>query len=128
MARAALAGLEWDIEPAIFFDASLCVNELVTKAILAVEPGDTQTVELELSLADGKLCAAVKDHRAGTRRLERMIGGDGQADFGLYIISRLADRWGMDRAENRIWLEFGVGGDRPSRSLAFQPEHAEQTT
>jgi two-component sensor histidine kinase len=130
-ARTALAGMENEVEPGLFFDISLCVNELVTNAIRAVEhdqpgsvgPDDDQTVELELSVAGGTLYAAVKDHGAGARRLERVIVGSGH-DFGLYIISRLAHRWGVDHVDNRVWLEFGIDDHRLPRTSAFQPDRA----
>jgi len=124
--RGALGGLERELSPGVFFDVSLCVNELITNTIRALEPERTETVDLELSVEDGTLRAAVKDHGAGARRLERIVSGDGERDFGLYIISRLAHRWGVDRFENCVWLEFGLGDDSFPRRAAFEREPAEE--
>jgi anti-sigma regulatory factor (Ser/Thr protein kinase) len=119
-ARRALAGFERELDPGLFFDVSLCVNELVSNAIRALEPAEAMSVELELSRNDGALCAAVADHGAGARRLEQIIEGGHGGDFGLYIISRLAHRWGVDRIENRVWLEFALDDDEPPRASAFE--------
>src|SRR5215208_5695510 len=86
-ARGAVSGLEHALDPGVFFDVSLCVNELITNAIRAVDPDRAQAMELEVGLADGALRVAVKDHGGGAERLERIVNGDGESDFGLYIIS-----------------------------------------
>jgi len=127
--------MENEIEPGLFFDISLCLNELVTNAIRAVErdealseeSDDEQAVELELSIREGTLHAAVKDHGAGARRLERVIFVGGQ-DFGLYIVSKLAHRWGVDHIDNRIWLEFGIDDGRHPRTVAFQSDRGGRAT
>jgi len=125
-ARGALAGFEHELDAGLFFDVSLCLNELVTNAVRAMEPDDVQAVELEVSLAGDTLLAIIKDQGAGVRRLETILGAGEEGDFGLYIISRLAHRWGVDRVENLIWLEFEAAGQPLTRASAFTPEHAGQ--
>ena len=69
----------------------------------------------------------MKDHGAGARRLERVLFGSDD-DFGLYIVSKLAHRWGVDHIDNRIWLEFGIDGGRHPRTAAFQSGRAGRAT
>jgi len=117
--RRALAGFEQELEPGLFMDVSLCVSELVTSAVVAAQPIPAATLELRLSLRDGLLTASVQDHERGGD------GGKGSSrerdeELGPYIISRLADRWGVDPGGARRWLEFsGVGVDGRERSPAF---------
>jgi anti-sigma regulatory factor (Ser/Thr protein kinase) len=118
-ARAALAGIEREIDAGLFFDISLCVSELVTNAVRAVEPDVASPMELEVSLVGDTLRASVHDAGGGARRLQTVLLTGEDHDFGLYIISRLAHRWGIDHVGNVIWLEFEVGAQSQPRTSAF---------
>jgi len=120
VARRALAGLEHELDPGLFMDVSLCVSELVTSAVADAKASADQTLELRLSLSGGVLAASVQDHQraadGGEPRSPRELDGD----LGLHIISRLADRWGVDPDGARRWLEFSrLAGGARERSTAF---------
>ena len=43
-----------------------------------------------------------------------MAGGD----WGMFIVDRVADRWGVDhRAGTRVWCEIDLAGDGRSRAM-----------
>jgi anti-sigma regulatory factor (Ser/Thr protein kinase) len=120
VARGALAGLEHELEPGLFMDVSLCVSELLTSAVVAAQHSAEQTLELRLSLSGGVLAVSIKDHEAVADGGERRSAPVPDDDLGFHIISRLADRWGVDSTGAGRWLEFsGLGGDARERSPAF---------
>ena len=122
VARGALAGLEQELEPGLFMDVSLCVSELVTSAIGVAQPSAGETLELRVSSSGGVVSASVQDHGPAGEGAERRTPPAADDDLGLHIISRLADRFGVDPAGRRRWLEFRqlAGGSR-ERSSAFGP-------
>ena len=87
----------------------LMVSELVTNVIRHTPTGEG---ELRLLLDSDAVRIEVEDH--GTGIPERPVEPDrqGGGGFGLFVVDRLADRWGVHQG-NCIWFEL----DRqPSRS------------
>jgi hypothetical protein len=121
-ARQAFMDLELDLDPGLLFDASLCVSELVATSVREDVGDGEETLELELSVSDETLSAAVRARRLIGKTIERVNGTSVEDDLGLYIISRLADRYGLDPVESRIWFEFDVAGRARARSPAFEAE------
>jgi two-component sensor histidine kinase len=120
VARRALAGLEYVLDPGLFMDVSLCVSELVTSAIADAQPSAEQGLELRLSLSGGVLVVSVEDHEPGADGGERRAPPELDGDLGLHIISQLADRWGVDPDGARRWMEFSrLAGGARERSTAF---------
>jgi anti-sigma regulatory factor (Ser/Thr protein kinase) len=124
-ARRALDGFERLLDLGIFYDASLCVSELVTNAVLHAGAGPDEELELEVALAGDVLKVAVTDPGPGFGDHVPLPGDE--SGWGLYIVDRLADRWGVDRGDRtRVWFEMGVRAEvareRREGQLASSPD------
>ena len=102
-ARAAVDGLGEAIDCVACSNAQLLVSELVTNAVLY---GAGDTVRLFLS-PDGRggLRCEVVDEGSGfvpvARPAHRQTGG-----WGLQLVERIADRWGVSRGSTHVWFEL----------------------
>lgn len=108
-ARRALDGFDSFLDAGVFYDASLCVSELVTNAVLHSQIDREDELLLDVEIDDeGCLRVTVTDsgHGFEPRRPDR---GD-DSGWGLFIVDRLAHRWGVDREPDgtRVWFEMGV--------------------
>jgi anti-sigma regulatory factor (Ser/Thr protein kinase) len=106
-ARRALEGLRGTLGPTTLAELRLVVSELVTNAVRHGRPVDDDAVELRVGV----------DERVA--RVEVADGGDGFSPpaagepaarlggWGLVVVDRLADRWGVDEDGGTVvWLEF----------------------
>jgi anti-sigma regulatory factor (Ser/Thr protein kinase) len=108
-ARRALDGLDGDLGASAFYDASLCVSELVTNAVLHSGKGPDDELELVVSMDDGLLRVSVADAGPDFAPPEPTMGDE--SGWGLFIVDRLAHRWGVDRGEATcVWFEIGLYG------------------
>jgi anti-sigma regulatory factor (Ser/Thr protein kinase) len=84
-------------------DLMLLVSELVTNAVRHAQ-GDEFEVRLEVT--PQRLRLEVHDNGGGFHpRIQP--SEDGTGGYGLYIVDRLADRWGVERDDGGvIWLEL----------------------
>jgi anti-sigma regulatory factor (Ser/Thr protein kinase) len=105
-ARGVLGRIRDRIPAAKAYDASLCLSELVTNAIQhspAAEPEDE--LELTVELGDRALRVEVSDPGSSFEPGEPREGD--ARGWGLFIVDRLASRWGVDRAERTtVWFEI----------------------
>jgi serine/threonine-protein kinase RsbW len=109
-ARRALDGLEDKLDASLFYDASLCLSELVTNAVLHSGAGDDEVLELKVAFADDTLRVTVIDHGSGFDP-PQPSGGD-ESGWGLYIVDRLSHHWGVDRDEKTsVWFEMRTNDD-----------------
>ncbi|MEA2142393.1 MAG: serine/threonine-protein kinase RsbW [Solirubrobacteraceae bacterium] len=105
-ARDALAGLEQRVDDDLLNDVRLLVSELVTNAIRhsATTPGGE--VGLDVSIKDSTIHVEVADPGEGfepSPRDDEMIKPGG---WGLYLVDRIADRWGVVKNRmTRVWFE-----------------------
>jgi anti-sigma regulatory factor (Ser/Thr protein kinase) len=106
-ARRALDGLEDRIDASLFYDASLCLSELVTNAVLHSGAGAEDELELRVALSGDTLRVTVIDHGSGFDP-PRPTGGD-ESGWGLYIVDRLSHAWGVERhPHTEVWFEMRV--------------------
>jgi anti-sigma regulatory factor (Ser/Thr protein kinase) len=109
-ARRALDGLEDRLEASVFYDASLCLSELVTNAVLHSGAAEEDELELKVSLAGDRLRVTVVDHGGGFEPGEP-TGGD-ESGWGLYIVDRLSHQWGVEREPHdtacTVWFEMSA--------------------
>jgi anti-sigma regulatory factor (Ser/Thr protein kinase) len=110
IARSALSELAAD-HPGVasHLDAlTLLVSEVVSNAVLHVDPSPGRQVELEITVTDERTRVDVRDQGNGFRpRAERPPDGrDG--GFGLRLVEQAASRWGSRMNEGRfsVWFEI----------------------
>ena len=105
-ARAALHELGGDFPSARLYDASLCLSELVANAVK--HPGAAGQVGLTLDLADERLRVEVADPGRGFHPGPPTEGNEGgEGGWGLFIVDRLSDKWGVDSGERTVvWFEI----------------------
>jgi anti-sigma regulatory factor (Ser/Thr protein kinase) len=99
-ARHALDGLSGVIEPSLLLDLRLLVTELVTNGVLH-GAGD---VRLKLVLSDSSMHVEVVDDGHGLT--EPVPDPDRDGGWGLTIVDRLADRWGVFAGSTHVWAQI----------------------
>ena len=106
-ARQALHGFDEKLELGVFYDASLCVSELVTNAIIHAGLEPQQELRLEVTLNNSTLRVSVTDPGRGFQPPQPTADDD--SGWGLYIVDRLSRRWGVDRTGGtKVWFEMPV--------------------
>jgi len=90
-------------------DTSLLVSEVVTNAI--VHGGREAVVELRAHLAIDRLRIEVTNSGPGLAPEPRATEPSPDGGFGLFLVERLARRWGLVRhlGTTRVWFELEVG-------------------
>jgi anti-sigma regulatory factor (Ser/Thr protein kinase) len=111
--RGTLAG--WGVGEAPIETAELCVSELVTNAVIHADA----TSELTVSLDDGMLTVAVRDHGgAGDEAALPVEDDDPMRVFGrgLVLVEALSDSWGAERDEvgTTSWFVLDLPDDARS--------------
>lgn len=106
-ARSALAALEGRFSDALLEDLRLLVSELVTNSVRHARGGGPGHVRLEVGLGARTLRVEVADQGAGFEPRPRFPGQRKDSGWGLYLVDRLADRWGVVRDPGtRVWFEI----------------------
>jgi Histidine kinase-like ATPase domain len=106
---------EWEshFEPDLFYDLSLCVSELVTNGVQHGEPTTEDEIELAVWRSEALVHAEIRV------RWSNAVVSQPSAiapDWGLFIIDRVADRWGVDHsAGTLVWCEIDLASDARSR-------------
>jgi len=103
-ARRDLERIVGDLEPRVAETAELLVTELVANSIRHSGLAPGASIELVVSLMAGVIHAEVWDHGAGFTPTAAGPGGE-HGGFGLFLVSELADRWGVE-PEGRVWFEL----------------------
>jgi anti-sigma regulatory factor (Ser/Thr protein kinase) len=91
-------------------EATLLVSELVTNAVRHAPRAGIPEVELRLKLDPERVRVVVSDPGAGFVAEPRLPTASESSGWGLYLVDRIADRWGVitkDRSE--VWFEIDVG-------------------
>ncbi len=91
-------------------DATLLVSELVTNAVRHAPREGVPEIELRLKLNPERVRVVVSDPGAGFVAEPRLPTASEGSGWGLYLVDRIADRWGVitkDRSE--VWFEIDVG-------------------
>jgi anti-sigma regulatory factor (Ser/Thr protein kinase) len=106
-ARRALGDLADHLPPRRLQDAQLLVSELVTNAIRHAGLHDGDTITLSVEASDRALRIEVSDPGPGFAPGAPEPDMDHASGWGLYLVSELSDRWGVERnAVTRVWFEL----------------------
>jgi anti-sigma regulatory factor (Ser/Thr protein kinase) len=99
--------LRREVPRKVLEDATLLVSELITNAVRHAPHGGSPEVELRLRLVDGRVRVVVSDPGAGFVASPRLPTAAEGSGWGLYLVDRIADRWGIiTKDRNEVWFEL----------------------
>ena len=99
---------ELALPPVLLDDALQLVNELVTNSIRHAGLGSDDRIRVLAALSEGRLRVDVFDRAEAT--VPHSVAGairplpGAESGWGLYLVDRLASRWG--HARGRYWFEL----------------------
>jgi anti-sigma regulatory factor (Ser/Thr protein kinase) len=94
--------IEPQLDDGIDQTLKLLVSELVTNAVR--HGGSERPVELHATW-NSEIRVEVHDHGDGFSPLPRLGAPDEPGGFGLYLVGRLADRWGVETdGSTTVWF------------------------
>jgi anti-sigma regulatory factor (Ser/Thr protein kinase) len=106
-ARAALAPLQPRIPPAAFENLRLLVTEVVTNSLRHAGLTDGDSIGLAVSILTDRVVVECRDPGPGFRAPVHGTPHDPGQGWGLYLVDRLADRWGTEPGRLvRTWFEI----------------------
>ena len=92
-------------------NAILLVSELVTNAVRHSAQGELEEVELRLKVEPERIRVVVSDPGGGFEAVSRLPTASESSGWGLYLVDRIADRWGViTKDRNEVWFEIDVSG------------------
>jgi two-component sensor histidine kinase len=106
-AREQLEVFRSSLDEVSFVDLCLLVNELVVEALRTEDGASAKSIELRAE-RDGDRVRVVIAEGGGAYQLPSRRPEPGTPGFGLHLVQRLSDRWGMRRERDRasVWLEL----------------------
>ena len=106
-ARNALLALESRVDSQCLDDVRLLVSELVTNAVRHAGGPHGAEVTLDVTIDAARLRVEVADPGAGFDPQPRDDEMTRPGGWGLYLVDRIADRWGVVRNRmTRVWFEI----------------------
>ena len=109
-ARAALSAVERRIDPEVMEDVRLLVSELVTNSVRHSDAAPSDPVRLDVEVDARRVRVEVCDPGSGFELRPRDPDHTKVGGWGLYLVERLADRWGVVRDNlTRVWFEIDRG-------------------
>jgi anti-anti-sigma factor len=113
-ARDALDPLARELGGVSLDDVRLLISELVTNSVRHAGAAPEDPIVLRVRRTGDGLRVEVADpvRGDGAAPVPRTPGLDGTGGFGLFLVERLADRWGAERGEGSsvVWFELDAAG------------------
>jgi len=105
LARRGLARLRGDLDGPVVENMRLLVTELVANS---VKHADSRNVALKVLVTEPSVWIEVTDEGPGFTPEGRAGTQDDASGWGLFLVDRLADRWGVarDAGTTRVWFEL----------------------
>jgi anti-sigma regulatory factor (Ser/Thr protein kinase) len=110
-ARGALEAIRDAVPDDVFDDTRLLVSELVTNSVRHTGRGLQAPIELSVLVTAGGVHVEISDRGPGFAAPEPRAPTSVEASgWGLYLVDRLADRWGTRSADGGscVWFEIDV--------------------
>jgi anti-sigma regulatory factor (Ser/Thr protein kinase) len=106
-ARNALLALDGRVDSELLNDIRLLVSELVTNSIRHSEIGVEDRVTLDVAVTENVIRVEVADSGKGFEPAPREADQTRPGGWGLYLVDRIADRWGVACNNlTRVWFEI----------------------
>ena len=106
-ARQALDELFGVVPPKVLIDLRIIVAELVTNSVKHSGGGEGEPITLRVDCSDSVVRIEVEDGGPGFSPVFPAPNLESAAGWGLYIVDRLADRWGT-LSEGTVWAEVDL--------------------
>jgi len=105
VARRALSRLRGDIDPPVMETMRLLVTELVSNS---VKHSRSESVRLKVAVGRSGVLVEVTDQGPGFQHEPRGSHEARESGWGLFLVERLAHRWGVGRegGGTRVWFEL----------------------
>lgn len=103
-ARHALDEIADELDPAVVEDVRLLVTELVTNSVRHGE-GDQVRLILDVPAPDHVRCEVIDDGR-GFLPIARAADSTDEGGWGLYLVEKLAETWGVREGSTHVWFEL----------------------
>ena len=112
-ARLALSEVDELVDESLAFDIRLLVSELVTNSVRHAEIGPEDSIKLSVAVDDERVRVDVVDDGPGFDPPDPSEEADQARErgWGLFFVTQLADRWGVERDNGRVWFEIDSGRD-----------------
>ena len=116
-ARLALSDIDEVLDESLAFDVRLLVSELVTNSVRHAQTGPEESIHLRVLLDDGHVRVEVSDSGPGFDPPEHDPTAEDARDsgWGLFFVTQLADRWGVESGSGHVWFEIERGGEEQDR-------------
>jgi anti-sigma regulatory factor (Ser/Thr protein kinase) len=106
-ARNALVALQERVDEALLEDLRLLVSELVTNSVRHSDIAGSDSVSLDVALQKETVHVEVCDPGAGFEPRPRAKDDERVGGWGLFLVDKLADRWGVMRnGRTKVWFEI----------------------
>jgi anti-sigma regulatory factor (Ser/Thr protein kinase) len=107
-ARLALSDIDEYVDESLAFDVRLLVSELVTNSVRHAQIGPEDSIHLKVRLGADDVRVEVRDSGPGFDPPDHDPTAEDARDsgWGLFFVTQLADRWGVDREDGRVWFEI----------------------
>jgi len=118
-ARRGVAGLRSYLTPENFENTKLLMTELTTNSVRHAGLTEEDCLTVFVSCAREGVRVEVSDNgpRFAYDEYDARRRSDMASGWGLYLVSQIAHRWGIDHdVGNRVWFEL----DQPVRELVDQ--------
>jgi anti-sigma regulatory factor (Ser/Thr protein kinase) len=104
-ARRGLSRLRGDLDAPLMENLRLLVTELVTNS---VKHTGARTIELTVQVGPSTVRTEVSDAGPGFDPEETGTPADDHTGWGLFLVERLAEQWGVDKdgGASRVWFEL----------------------
>jgi anti-sigma regulatory factor (Ser/Thr protein kinase) len=108
VARGQLSDLAPLLAREVLDDMRLIVTELVTNSVRHSDGGTQVSVDVEVT--GDRVRIEVTDSGTGFTPRPRTPGQSREGGWGLHLVDRLADRWGVsgEAGGTRVWLEIDL--------------------
>jgi anti-sigma regulatory factor (Ser/Thr protein kinase) len=110
-ARRALAANDPTLSISVQNDISLLVTELVSNAVRHGGAAPDRPLHVECRRRDGHVRVEVIDSGTEFEQPTLPGGGDSSGGWGLFLVDRIAERWGVcpAAAGTCVWFEMPAG-------------------